>query len=170
MDWYNSIIQYWAQIAVLIAAIGYVLKVFLDYRYKKKEIGYAVYAKARLEAFTTIFSLYKVVDDACNNSLSTVENAKATVPMIRNSLITFKGDLDSLENLIVQNRFLLSESEVRQLVKIEKTFRFIYHILEKRGNQNLNDDEFAKERVHELAINASKMHVNFLVSLRRKFT
>lgn len=53
------IINYWAQIAVILAAIGYVCKVFLDFSFKRKEIGYSIYTKERFTTITNFLSKYE---------------------------------------------------------------------------------------------------------------
>lgn len=58
------IIKYWAQLAVLITAIGYALKGFWDFRVKKLEIKYNLLFKERLESISNFFLLFK----QCENS------------------------------------------------------------------------------------------------------
>lgn len=46
MDWKNFIITYWGQVAVIIAALGYLIKVLLDFSLKKKgNMAYSIRTK-----------------------------------------------------------------------------------------------------------------------------
>ncbi|MGN6194994.1 MAG: hypothetical protein ACTHOB_08645 [Ginsengibacter sp.] len=49
MRWIKFITTYWSQIAILIASIGYILKIILDYKFKQKEIWYTLYAQKKMD-------------------------------------------------------------------------------------------------------------------------
>ncbi len=49
MNWTTLITDYWAQTAVIIGAIGYLLKIILDHRYKRREIWYSIYSQKKIE-------------------------------------------------------------------------------------------------------------------------
>ena len=52
------ITDYWSQIAIIIAAFGYGLKVILDHRFKRKEIWYTLYSQKRMEYTLKYLELY----------------------------------------------------------------------------------------------------------------
>lgn len=58
MFWFETFIKYWAQVGVLLAGIGYVLSVIFNYRYKKREIFFSLYAKNKIDCFIQFCELY----------------------------------------------------------------------------------------------------------------
>lgn len=53
------IIDYWAQIAIILAALGYLIRILLDHGFKRREIGYSIYARERLSSITNFISKYE---------------------------------------------------------------------------------------------------------------
>lgn len=64
MKWTSFITEYWAQITILIAALGYLLKVLLDHKFRKKEIWHTIYMKKKMD-YTLKYceQYYKVESD-----------------------------------------------------------------------------------------------------------
>lgn len=58
MKWYEYIISNWAQLSVIIAAIGYILKVIFDYNYKKKEISFSYFTKEKMNSAVSFLQEY----------------------------------------------------------------------------------------------------------------
>jgi hypothetical protein len=61
MKWYEYIITNWAQVSVLLAILGYILKAILDYRYKKKEIAFSYFAKEKMNSAVLFLQEYSAM-------------------------------------------------------------------------------------------------------------
>lgn len=62
MNWKEFLINYWAQIALVIAAFGYVIRVFLNYKFKKKEIWQAIFQQKKMEYHLKYWEMYYTVE------------------------------------------------------------------------------------------------------------
>lgn len=78
MEILNFIAQYWDKLAVVIAAIGYVLKVILDFRYKKKEISFNLNAAEQLKAVLSFFNQYNKMQMQITYFLGTKKDQQNT--------------------------------------------------------------------------------------------
>jgi hypothetical protein len=107
----NLLKEYWSQIAVLIAAVGYLCKVFLDYSFKRKEIGYSIYAKERLNAITNFLSSYEKVQLEIRVAVGQVNSMvrRANRPYADTSSIP--SMMDELRNNMRHSRLFLSSKE-----------------------------------------------------------
>ena len=54
----HYVIKYWVQVFVIIGAVGYVLKIILDWSYKKKEIYYHLYSTEKLKNLVNLYNCY----------------------------------------------------------------------------------------------------------------
>lgn len=58
MTWEKLLANYWAQILVLIGATGALLKIIFDYKFKKKEITFSLFASQRIETISKFLADY----------------------------------------------------------------------------------------------------------------
>jgi hypothetical protein len=58
MKWYEYIIANWAQVSVLLAVAGYILKAIFDFRYKKREISFSYFSKEKMKAAVSFLQEY----------------------------------------------------------------------------------------------------------------
>lgn len=118
MKWYNYAVQYWAQMAVLIAAVGYVAKVFLDFYFKRKEIGINVFTKAKLDALARAFTSYEKMRKAAFNAIMFFQSPFFTPD--DNVVLTFEKAFDEFSGVLDEIRFLISAKEFVLFFEIDK--------------------------------------------------
>ncbi len=90
MEWINYIIDYWAQIVILIAVVGYILKINLDYNFKRKEISYTLYAQKKMDYILEYLRLSYTVESKTLGIISVLKRGVITD-------LTKQKDLDILD-------------------------------------------------------------------------
>lgn len=85
MNWFEVFIKYWAQIAVLLAIIGYILQAIFNYRLKKKEIFFSLYAKSKIDAYTNFIELYYKASDTLIEVIGKFDNTpdSSHIPVVK---------------------------------------------------------------------------------------
>ena len=74
----DFIINYWAQLTVVLGVIGYILKTIFDFRLKNKELRYKYFydlkAKKIIEIYTKIVELQMIIDRRKKGNTTSFEN------------------------------------------------------------------------------------------------
>lgn len=145
MNWFDYIINYWAQIFAIIGLLVGALKIWLDYRNKRLEIKYNLFYKEKmnyiLKFYDNYFSAESVLRDysgrATHKFLSAQELDKEVFPKLQALRSTF--------NYI---QLLVNENEIapfQQIMNnIDKAGKLLYH-LNYRIREN---DKDVNERVN----------------------
>src|SRR5688572_28257098 len=69
MKWYDILFKYWAQILLFLGIIGYFIRIFLEHRFKRREISYGVFAKAKLDALSKFLETYELAQSEAHTHL-----------------------------------------------------------------------------------------------------
>lgn len=124
MNTIKFITDNWAQIVVVLGALGYIVKVVFDFRLKKFEIKYDLLFKLQTEKIKVFIESY----DNYYNAL--VEDVYKVVggSML---LISFNSNMDDLNSIMLKNSFecrvYFSDNQSEMFFKISNECRFLKH-------------------------------------------
>lgn len=152
MDLGQLIQNYWAQITILIGAIGYLVKGVLDQKFKRKEIWYSLYSQKKMDYLLTFFNLYQKIESDLVGIISVYKTVKKVHPLdedeyevnIMKLTLLFKELGSTLNNL----KFFLPKSNFEVLktcvTVIGPQIKNLVDLAIKRQEDNLFEEEFIK--------------------------
>ncbi len=105
----------WAQISFILIAIGYIIKVILDSRFKKKEIRYNFFLTNRMK------SIEKFLSDNANLESSHADASRSYINKLLNA--------NEVDDIIVPLRYKLTDSlSLLQLYTTEDEFQKFFQV------------------------------------------
>jgi len=158
MKWIKYIIDYWAQIAILLAALGYILKVILDNKFRRKEIWYSLYAQKKMDYALKYLELYYKVESKTLGMISVFKTGEIIATSSNEEL-----DILNIVNLYTEAgqllgclEFFITKKEYRSLkqwhIQIGQKMQILTTLLQKRAVDNLLVNEFENLYKQTLAV------------------
>jgi len=146
MNWTIFIITYWAQITILIAALGYLLKVLLDHRFRKKEIWHTIYIQKKMDYTLKYWEQYHKVESetlgiisVCKTGVDPRQYQDTDVLMLTNSYRDAGQTFGQLKLFISKKEWNILN---KQQVQIGQSLQALIELLKKRTSTNLLTREF----------------------------
>lgn len=149
MEFKNFIINYWAQLTVLIAAGGYVLKVILDHRYKRKEIWHSIFQQKRMDHLLKYWEQYYKLESDLLGAISICMRTDLN-PMAQTECdpLVITQILRSSSQLLSQLRPFVTKGEYKilssQLLRISESLQDFTQLLMAGKSENDFKNEVGK--------------------------
>jgi hypothetical protein len=147
MKWIEFITKYWAQITILMAALGYLLKVFLDYKFRKKEIWHTIYIQKKIDYTLKYWEqYYKVESDTlgiislCKTSgIDPMQYQDTDVLALTNTYKSAGQTFSQLKLFVTKKEWNILH---RQHAQIGQSLHDLIELLKKRNPSNPLSEEF----------------------------
>ena len=135
---------YWSQIVLLAAGAGYLIKVFIENKYKKVEINHSVFQQNKINAISAYFAAYAEAELMWNH-LSIYEVLQDKVDVKEMDRIVFPS-LNKLKKADLELKIYLEPELSRLFEDLTKKTRLINGVL-KQVYFNLENEESLSIRV-----------------------
>lgn len=165
------ILDYWAQLTIVIAAMGYLLKVILDYRFKKKEIWHTIYVQKKMDCLLKYSELHYRLESEVLGTISLCKRSDIDpLQHQETDVLQLAVSFRSAGQLLSQLKLFLSKTEFEVLsnqhIQIGKLLQTLTDLLQKRNPSNSLTEEF--EALYTSALNTIKTNDKNIISLNIK--
>ena len=124
MEYYLKIIStYWSQITILLLALGYLLKLYLNYLTKKKEINHSLFQKMMMDSVYAFYNSYSQIEELWRDlPLLRIKDGQYSPKELDDMIFPFLNDI---KNRSVQLRLFFEVNEIKLFEKIVSNFYVI---------------------------------------------
>ena len=124
MDFLKFISQNWAQIAIIIGAVGYFVKVILDFQIKKREIKFSFIYQEKTDAFHNFFLSFQDFKRLLLDNCFRYKNGMITFDEFEKIL---RLGRDEIQTNIDHIYIYCSKKEIELLYRISNTTSTIHY-------------------------------------------
>ncbi len=156
----HYIIKYWVQVFVLIGAFGYVLKVVLDFKFKRKEIYYHLYSTEKLKSFLNFYNNHYAYNVSAQSAIFQFDEPRHE--NIQKEMMNYHDSTRTFEKAI-QQFFLFADTHDEEILSeigilLDKVSLELFNIGDDfRKSQPLQYDKTHKAIIENLEIVDEKM-------------
>jgi hypothetical protein len=132
----DFIVKSWSQIVILIGALGYILKIILDFTVKKKEIKYAYVYTEKARAFKEFTLSYQKLNESL---IETAFQFKYENTGFGDFEMRINGLHKELNNNINVLYIYCSEKEKEQLYRILNSCKIVVNDVKEQSKDSIED-------------------------------
>src|SRR5687767_8819284 len=127
VEWYQVLIEPWAQVTLALTVVGYIIKTILESRNKRLEIKYSLFAQRKIDAIVNFYSAYNQFMDVFKRVVGTMTAlGQFPIDQATQVLHTLAVNYDSP---FYQLTFFLDDEELVPFESINRNLNLIRHKL-----------------------------------------
>jgi hypothetical protein len=118
--WWEIILENWAQITVLLGAVGYILKTMTDWKFKKNEISFSKIQEAKILEIKSFYKSYQALEISLRIFINQTEFGEHSTEIFNKIRERIRECLVDFEFNCMTVKLFIERSEMKTVDDISK--------------------------------------------------
>jgi preprotein translocase subunit Sss1 len=118
IQWYEFIINNWTQVIFILGVIGYIIKLFIDWDIKKREISFSKIQESKLLEAKEFFKSYQSLRISLQNFLNQTEFGKHTDDIFNKIRVEIRENYVDFDYKCMTLKLFMESEDIKTIDKI----------------------------------------------------